>query len=119
MFDNPTNRNRVKHIGEILDKLEKSASVNRVTPDEIAEILLPVLGRFAKIQNSGDQMRPQSEIVSEAAMQPIGHLNSAVYPHGRPHNWTTIKECAENAPLKDLTVALAVYMNRVEELTDD
>jgi hypothetical protein len=119
MFDNPTNRNRVKHIGETLDKLEKSASSNRVTPDEVAQMLLPVLDRFAKIKNSGDQMRPQSEIVSEASMQPVGHLNSAVYPHGRPHNWTTIKECAENAPLKDLTVALTVYMNRVEELTND
>ena len=119
MFNNPTNLNRVKLIGETLDKLEKSASSNRVTPDEVAQMLLPVLDRFAKIKNSGDQMRPQSEIISEAAMQPVGHLNSAVYPHGRPHNWTTIKECAENAPLKDLTVALAVYMNRVEELTND
>ena len=81
MFDNPTNRNRVKLIGETLDKLEKSASSNRATPDEVAEMLSPVLDRFAKIKNSGDQMRPQSEIVSEAAMQPIGHLRQCQFTH--------------------------------------
>jgi hypothetical protein len=37
------------------------------------------------------------------------------HPQGRPHPWTTIRECAEKASLKDLTVALAVYMNRIDE----
>ena len=34
------------------------------------------------------------------------------------HNWTTIKECAEKAPLKDLGVALSVLMNRLDEVAD-
>ena len=37
------------------------------------------------------------------------------YPQGRPHPWTTIRECAEQASLKDLSVALAVFLNRYEE----
>lgn len=36
----------------------------------------------------------------------------------RPHQWQTIKECAEKAPLKDLGIALAVAMNRLEEATE-
>jgi hypothetical protein len=31
----------------------------------------------------------------------------------------TIRECAEKAALKDLSVALAVYMNRVDEALDE
>ena len=37
------------------------------------------------------------------------------HPQGRPHPWTTIRECAEQASLKDLSVALAVFLNRYEE----
>ena len=36
----------------------------------------------------------------------------------KPHQWQTIRQCAEQASLKDLTVALAVYMNRVDELAE-
>lgn len=42
-----------------------------------------------------------------------------IYPHGKPHAWVTIRECAEKASLKDLGHALAIYMNRVDELLDD
>ena len=41
------------------------------------------------------------------------------HPQGRPHPWVTIRECAEKAALKDLSVALAVYMNRVDEALDE
>jgi len=41
------------------------------------------------------------------------------HPQGRPHPWVTIRECAEKASLKDLGHALAIYMNRVDELLDD
>lgn len=36
----------------------------------------------------------------------------------KAHAWQTIRECAERAPIKDLTVAMAVMMNRVDELAD-
>lgn len=37
----------------------------------------------------------------------------------KAHAWQTIRECAERASIKDLSVALAVYMNRVDELADN
>ena len=36
----------------------------------------------------------------------------------KPHAWQTIRECAERASIKDLSVAMAVYLNRVDELAD-
>ena len=36
----------------------------------------------------------------------------------KPHAWQTIKECAEKASFKDLGVALAVVMNRLDEAAD-
>ena len=36
----------------------------------------------------------------------------------KPHAWQTIRECAEKASIADLTVALAVLMNRVSDLAD-
>lgn len=37
----------------------------------------------------------------------------------KPHAWQTIRECAEQADLKDLGVALAVLMNRLDEAADN
>jgi hypothetical protein len=37
----------------------------------------------------------------------------------KPHAWQTIRECAEKADLKDLGVALAVLMNRLDEAADN
>ena len=36
----------------------------------------------------------------------------------KSHPWQTIKECAEQASLRDLGVALAVVMNRLEEAAE-
>ncbi len=44
------------------------------------------------------------------SMKPASH---------KAHAWQTIRECAERASIKDLSVALAVYMNRVDELADN
>jgi len=39
-------------------------------------------------------------------------------PDSHPHRWATIRECAEKASFKDLGVALAVLMNRLDEVAD-
>lgn len=39
-------------------------------------------------------------------------------PDSHPHRWDTIRECAEKASFKDLGVALAVLMNRLDEVAD-
>ena len=37
----------------------------------------------------------------------------------KPHAWQTIRECAEQADLKDLGVALAVLMDRLDAAADN
>ena len=48
------------------------------------------------------------------APQPQTHYSSST----RPHPWQSVREMAEQASLKDLGVAMAVIMNRVEDLAD-
>lgn len=36
----------------------------------------------------------------------------------KAHAWDTIRECAEKATIDDMTVALAVYMDRVLDIAD-
>lgn len=36
----------------------------------------------------------------------------------RAPTWATIREMAEQAPLADLTVAMAVYLNRIDVATN-
>ena len=36
----------------------------------------------------------------------------------KAHRWDTIRECAEKATIDDMTVALAVYMDRVLDIAD-
>lgn len=36
----------------------------------------------------------------------------------KAHAWDTIMQCARNASIKDLTMALVVYMDRVHDIAD-
>ena len=67
----------------------------------------------------------EHNVGGHAARQTTSHDMSppaAVSPHSnitKPHAWQTIRECAEQADLKDLGVALAVLMNRLEDAADN
>lgn len=45
-------------------------------------------------------------------------LSRQLNPDCKPHRWDTIRQCAEEASFKDLGVALAVLMNRLDEAAD-
>ena len=56
--------------------------------------------------------------IDEAAQEVI---DSKPKPGGvtlKAHRWDTIRECAEKATIDDMTVALAVYMDRVLDIAD-
>lgn len=56
--------------------------------------------------------------IDEAAEEVI---NNKPKPGGvtlKAHAWDTIRECAEKATINDMTVALAVYMDRVLDIAD-
>jgi hypothetical protein len=36
----------------------------------------------------------------------------------KAHAWETIRECAKKATIEDLTVAMCIYMDRVQDIAD-
>lgn len=86
---------RVNHLHEALDKIEKSGKSQKVLPANYEELLGPVLDRIEGLTEGGSE--PPSQ------------------PSTRAHPWHTVREMAEQASLKDLTYAMAVYLNRIDE----
>ena len=100
-FDNRTNHGRVAKIGETIALILKSAASNNATEDEIAQMLASVAYDVAKY----------TESPSGASERPAGAGNWGV----TASTWASIHDMAENAPLKDLTAAMAVYLSRIDE----
>lgn len=98
-FSNATNKNRVQKILEILALIEKSATSNSASAEEVNELLAPVL---------------KSVEVPEPEPSPNQRSN----PDSEERPGMIIKRAAEEASLKDLTYALAVYLNRIDEHLD-
>jgi hypothetical protein len=140
---NDTNRGRVSKIQEILNLLDKSAKSNKATSDEVWQLLEPVINQMSDIlgakaeapaapvtdadrynspnadclnglhQNEGDDVCVRcGKDLNEASTDLHTYTTAGREPLG-----ITIKRMAEEAPLKDLTYAMAIYLNRlVEEL---
>ena len=111
-FSNNSNHGRVSKMCDYLDLIEKSASSNKASPDEVATLLAPII---QKLSEYSLRDAPVASTDADPEDAPVGDLKSRVYPQGKPPPWVTIRECAERASLKDLSVAMAVFMNRYEE----
>ena len=62
---------------------------------------------------------PDAPLKFKMSYGPDGDVRlSRQNPDSHPHRWDTIRECAEKASFKDLGVALAVLMNRLDEVAD-
>ena len=95
-FQNPTNEGRVRKIIETLQHINTSAASNRVPDGEIITLLEPVV----------TYMRDMGAI-PHAAPTP-----ARSYPGS---TWGTIRQMSEEASLADLTVAMVIYLNRIDE----
>ena len=120
-FENQTNGKRVAKILDILDLLEHSRQSNRADVSDMAELLRPVLERLQQYktieQNVIDGLSDAVE-PSERLQSSIKQLNAG--------NWSAadltgvqIRDVAANAPLKELTYAMAVFLNRFDETLND
>ena len=56
--------------------------------------------------------------IDEAAKEVIDNKPKPSGVTLKAHRWDTIRECAEKATIDDMTVALAVYMDRVLDIAD-
>ena len=102
-FENQSNIGRVERMQDLLKHILKSARSNRATPEEVVALLKPLTDDLSSIG-----VRP------ETAKMPTP-VASGGYSVSGPQ-WANVRDMAEQAELKDLTVAMAVMMNRIEEI---
>ena len=103
-FDNQTNHNRVTKIIEILDLIESSRVSNKASVSEMDAILKPLMERLGTT--------PAAAVTPSEA--PVGKIYAMA-----PHPWSTIKQCVKKATMKDLMVAQAQIMTRIDEYIYD
>lgn len=80
---------------EFLGLILKSAESNKTGGDEVAALLSPLL----------------------ADLSPFMTVKSSSNP--KAPSWFTVRQMAQEASLKDLTTAMAVYLNRIDEHLSD
>lgn len=130
-FENQSNRTRVMKIIEITALIEKSAKSNKATPEQIAELLHPARAQINAL--CGIAMQAEApEPDAPATTQPLERSEqqdstqlttgepfadaATIATMGRnPHPWHTVREMAERAPLRDLSLAMNVYLDRLEK----
>jgi hypothetical protein len=101
-FDNSTNHKRVQKIVEITQLLATSASSNKASEDEIWTMLQPALDSLSELCGANTEAPSTQD-----AAQPSQTLTEP--------RWASIRKMAEEAPLMDLTFAMAVFLSRIDE----
>lgn len=97
-FHGVQNDGRVRKIVELLDLIQKSARSNRVGADDEQAMLKPV---FDKLSEMGWHIA-------------TGATNPDTKGGQKDAPWFTVYQMAQEADLKDLTRAMAVYLNRID-----
>ena len=109
-FENRTNEVRVRKMLETLDLIEKSAKSNRADEMAIGFALEPVFRRLL-------QMAPGLRTGAQTSQEPATAPEAAA--RGRTGvtapQWASVRDMAQEASLSDLTYAMAVYINRIDE----
>ncbi len=103
-FQNDTNTGRVAKMIETLRLIQKSAQSNRAADHEVAAMLQPLTDELAALGAAAPLT---------AAAQ--GNTEQRGSWTGKAPQWASVHDMAEQADLKDLTVAMAVYLNRIDE----
>ena len=109
-FRTPTNVGRIDKMISIVGLLAASAGSNKATDEELAELFEPLLVQLRSL-NLLDAAPARLDTTAPAR----GGCSAPPAPTHKPSNWATIHDMAQNAPLADLTTAMAVFLNRLDE----
>lgn len=113
-----TNKGRVDKITEIVGHLQKSVNANKPTPDEVWQLLQPAIDSISALCGAEAQQPDRAEAPEAPAVQEPSQPDvpgGAWADKHHPARWATIHDMAAQAPLDELTIAMRVYLNRIEE----
>jgi hypothetical protein len=115
------NQPRVEKILAMLDTIDKSARSQRVPDSETAALLQPIAQRLTDVEYGDTPVEDEPPIHLVPVAKGISLGEIAVVSSGsggrskREPAWVGIRKAAEEASLEDLTYAMAVYLNRIDE----
>ena len=123
-FENNTNTTRVQKMIETLGLILKSAHSNQAEPHAIQDMLRPLTDELAKlgVNTVGTIPEQEEQAQQEELWQQDKQDNtrSSIAQEktwgGKSPQWQNVREMAEKAELKDLVYALAVFMNRIDDV---
>ncbi|WP_298571953.1 hypothetical protein [uncultured Aliiroseovarius sp.] len=104
-FVNQTNEGRVLKMVETLQLILKSAQSNRAEDADVQNMLRPLT----------DELAGLGAVAAPTVAQDVSQEQRGTWTSKAPH-WASVHDMAEQADLKDLTVAMAVYLNRIDEV---
>jgi hypothetical protein len=119
---NDTNRGRVAKMVETVALIEKSALSNKASQEDLWALLSPIVDAIQLLLDA--EARP-NDAPAEAGDGLEAEEPTIVIQHDKPltgqkpARWFTIYQLAQEAPLDELTRAMAVFLNRVDELLAD
>lgn len=112
-FENRTNEVRVRKMLETLDLIDKSAKSNRADEMAVGFALEPV---FRRLLQMAPGLRPGAVASQEPATAPEAAARGRTGVTAP--QWASVRDMAQEASLSDLTYAMAVYINRIDEHLD-
>lgn len=109
-FDNSHNHKRVQRILIDLTLIENSARSNRADPEDLRAMLTPVFDHLKEMGFANTVRAVEMPTATEAVEGPSGgHVGVTAPP------WASVIDMARQASLQDLTRAMAVYLDRIDE----
>lgn len=111
----PTNQKRVQKIVEITELLAVSARSNKATPEDLWKLMEPAINHIQALVAGDTPVEDGTESDSESQPTEIEPVSSEHNPDSVEPVRITIMKLAQSAPLKDLSLALAVYLTRIDE----
>jgi hypothetical protein len=117
-FQTPTNAKRVQKILDILDLLEHSRQSNRAGKPAMQDMLGPLTLRLWEL--IGQDPRTHLEAITTAdQIDPQPKPPAAGKWSVKDMSGVDIRDVAAAAPLRHLSYAMAVYINRIDDVIDN
>lgn len=107
-FFTPTNEKRVEKICEIVLLIQKSVQSNSASSEDVWKLMDPAIKDLEELL--GEPPKPEGYPVKDPEPKKPRHN-----PDSEERPSSIIRRAAEEASLKDLTYAMAVYLNRIDE----